>query len=281
MMEDDSMEIGSDAGSSLTESRKTGTKSKQASKRKRTCTVNDFWFKEPAFVSFRKIDSENVLCMTCNIKLTITGELLASAKHILIFKNFAILCVILAGKGKQCMIDHKSSARHGKSLRAVSNHSNVLETYVVSSSEMNKVRAAEGTIAYHLVKRKQSFNSVNDLMDLLPVVFNDSSIAKKITCKRTKAEAIIINVLAPHSISCIQKEIENVNFISIATDGSNHNEIKMFPVLVQYFIPELGGIQTKLIDMTKLSNEKAVTVCEWLMNVRIKTSCFGKTYNIF
>lgn len=64
-------------------------------------------------------------------------------------------------------------------------------------------------------------------------------------------EAIVNIVLASHSLTVINECLKNIPFISIATDASNHGNIKMFPILIQYYGYLNGGINVKLIDPKK------------------------------
>lgn len=47
---------------------------------------------------------------------------------------------------------------------------------------------------------------------------------------RTKTEAIVNNVLAPHWLTEVLKIINdnNISFIGVRTDGSNHGAVKIF-----------------------------------------------------
>ncbi|XP_031626296.1 uncharacterized protein LOC116342721 [Contarinia nasturtii] len=54
----------------------------------------------------------------------------------------------------------------------------------------------------------------------------------------------------------MKKELESCNFVSIATDASNHGAIKMFPVVVRYFAA-LEGLKTKVLDLSDQKGETA------------------------
>lgn len=66
--------------------------------------------------------------------------------------------------------------------------------------------AAEVSHIYHTVKHGISYNSADCAMKLTLRTLNDSSIAKKMSCGRTKAEAVVTDVLSPKAVEkVIQK----------------------------------------------------------------------------
>lgn len=87
------------------------------------------------------------------------------------------------------------------------------------------------------------------------------------TCGHTKVEAIVNGVLGPYSVKSISNQTNCVSFIGISTDASNHNSVKMFPVLIQYFDFKKGGMQIKLVDICSTDNETSETVTDLLCSV--------------
>ena len=85
----------------------------------------------------------------------------------------------------------------------------------------------------------------------------------KFSSARTKAEAIVCDILAPYGYEELECDLECANFVSIFTDSSNHNSIKMFPVLVRYFKPS-SSVHIKILEMTNLAGETAVTISTYL-----------------
>lgn len=60
-------------------------------------------------------------------------------------------------------------------------------------------------------------------------MYPDSKIAAKQSTARTKATAIVKNILAPHSDTETVKKLQEVPFYGRGTDASNHkNEKKCF-----------------------------------------------------
>lgn len=74
----------------------------------------------------------------------------------------------------------------------------------------------------------------------------------KFTCGATKMQAIIVNVLFPYAINLIKNKLDASNFLTVMIDSSNHKDLKIIPVLVQYFLSETI-IKTIIIEFTDLS----------------------------
>lgn len=50
----------------------------------------------------------------------------------------------------------------------------------------------------------------------------------------------------------LKQDLEKTNFITVATDASNHNNIKMFPIMLIYFLPE-DRIKNSCVEVSMLS----------------------------
>lgn len=176
---------------------------------------------------------------------------------------------------------HVESKKHKQQIQTAST-SKSMDSFVIpkSSPLAFTVWASEATLAYHTVKHHFSFSSMDCTAPLTRILFKDSEIGQKLTCSRTKTEAIINNVLAPYSIDLIVKNLEKIPFISISTDSSNHGSQKLFPLILQYFDYEKSGIEVKLIALQETTNEKAETVKNVILevldkhNLRRKLSAF-------
>ena len=102
----------------------------------------------------------------------------------------------------------------------------------------DEITAAEGTLVFHAVKHYHSFLSLGCTSVLLKKIFPDASVAKKFSCGRTKTEKVVASVLAQYStIDAVLKSFEenDVAYFGAATYVSNHNELKLFSIIIQYF----------------------------------------------
>lgn len=166
--------------------------------------------------------------------------------------------------GKSDLTKHVSSLKHKNALSASSSCSKLSSFFIKDTAESKTLAAAEATMAYHTVKHHLSYNSTSCSGKLHGKVFSDSKIATKFSSGKTKTEAIVNNVLAPHCVGIVKSEIENVNFVSLSTDASNNRYHKIFPILVQYFDKNYG-VQVKLVELDELSDETSVTISEYLL----------------
>lgn len=127
---------------------------------------------------------------------------------------------------------HASTKSH---LTVVSNRaSSSLHKYFskpgTSTSEIeDKITAGELASIYHTVKHSLSYSSLDCSHKLLPYICSDSKIAQGFSCGRTKAEAIVCQVLAKESLKNILKTVQEKNlYFSISTDASNKKTGKCF-----------------------------------------------------
>ena len=112
---------------------------------------------------------------------------------------------------------------------------------------------------YHTVKHSLSYNSADCAHKLNQKILPDSKIIKKMTLGRTKAEAIVKDVLAPKAVSDVLKALTSPLLFSIQTDASNKGNRKMFPFAVQYFTPE-SGVTNKMLDFIENPDESAAGI---------------------
>lgn len=218
---------------------------------KRKCVVSDEMIKE--FPSFKRGRTANdVFCNLCNCYISI------------------------ANKGKLDITEHISTTKHKKNIESTSGISNILQKFITSESDSKYIRAAEGTIAYHTIKHHQSFKSHDCSVALYKTLFKDSTICQKLACGRTKAEAIILKIFAPHTIEKTLQELEDIPYITVSTDASNHGSTKLFPILIQYFDFKNGGIQSKILNITNKQNETSDTISSMIVNELKETNLISK-----
>lgn len=211
---------------------------------KRKCLLTDELLKEyPAFK--RGKSNHDAVCIICNNNISV------------------------ANKGRLDLKEHLNTEKHKSNVRSGASTSKVLETFVFSNKDKDSkfIRAAEGAMAYHNVMHHQSYRSLDCLIPLMKREFPDSNICQKMACGRTKAEAIVNNIFGPHTIDLVMNDLNDISYISISTDASNHGALKIFPILIQYFDYKNGGTKCKLLDITSQPNEQSDTIANMIIDI--------------
>ena len=76
--------------------------------------------------------------------------------------------------------------------------------FLPASTSLTKLTAAELSLVYHGVQHGYSYVSQSCTIDLLKRIFDESSIGQNLSCGRTKARELAVNVLGKWVISiCI------------------------------------------------------------------------------
>jgi len=166
--------------------------------------------------------------------------------------------VEIGSKGKTAVERHAATYKHRlNNTRNAGTSSLLAFLSSARSSQDDKITAAELCKVYHTVKHHQSYRSIDCAVKVDREVYSDSSIAKGVTCGRTKAKALCENILAPYSV---QKHVEYIKehglHFSIATDASNKGATKCFPIVLRYFNFE-EGVQRVLLDFYADNDESS------------------------
>jgi hypothetical protein len=136
--------------------------------------------------------------------------------------------------GKSAVEKHRIGNAHKKSMKSFQNNP-ALAQFITPENELDKISATECVLVFHGVKHGHSYRSQECNVDLIRTVFQSSSLAKAISCGKTKARAITCNVLGPYFTNRIVNDLLKSRFYSLSVDASNRGYYKMFPFAVQYF----------------------------------------------
>lgn len=110
-----------------------------------------------------------------------------------------------------------------------------------------------------MIQHNQSFKSMACTSKIIRNVYGETDFK----CSASKATAIVSGVFHPMIIDEIESELENARFVTISTDASNHKELKMFPIVIRYFLPTEGA-KTRLIELQHLPGETGEQIFEML-----------------
>ncbi|CAF2574171.1 unnamed protein product [Rotaria sp. Silwood2] len=146
---------------------------------------------------------------------------------------------------------------HKKLMKTFENNCSLTQ-FITSERELDKIAATECVLVFHGVKHGNSYRSQECTVDLIRNVFESSSVAKSMSCGRTKARAIACNVLGPYFTNKVIDDLLKAQYYSLSVDASNKGNCKMFPFAIQYF-SEMG-IRRGLIEFINDPHESAIDI---------------------
>ncbi|GFS99817.1 DDE Tnp4 domain-containing protein [Trichonephila clavipes] len=97
------------------------------------------------------------------------------------------------------------------------------------------IAAAEGVWAYLAIQENHCFRSIYCASKLI-----ESCLEPKFTCARTKSEGIAVNVLTSTAMKELKDDLDKSNCITIQNVASNHDNKKIYPIVVHYVHPYVG-----------------------------------------
>ena len=215
-------------------------------KKRRICTFREDWLKDSEFNYWLSRDdksTESARCKICCCSFSVkTDGLTAVRKH------------ATGDKHKRNCQSQKMST----TLKHFFSTPNCLE--------QEQITAAELAMTFHGVQHHHSYSSQACGNKLACEIFSDSKFSKKISCGKTKAEALTENILAPHSIELALRELQQNKPFSLATDASNKGNLKMYPISVRFF-SSTTGVTDRLIDFYTDSDETADGITAKILQV--------------
>lgn len=180
----------------------------------------------------------------------------------------------LRSEGKNAIKKHIGRKKHKDAMEARSKNASVAK--LLHSRVNFKNAACEGVWAYHMVKSNHSFRSTDCASKMFRTCFEMGNFHSA----RTKTESIITGIIAPFAQTEVKKELDTVNYVTLATDASNRKSVKMMPVLARYFIPTVG-VRIKVLEFSSERGETALIISNLIKNtaekfdIKQKTVCFS------
>lgn len=107
-----------------------------------------------------------------------------------------------------------------------------------NSEEEGIVVASEIAQIYHAVKHNHSYNSLDCGLKLNSKLNQDSKVAAKVSCGRTKSEAIVTNVLGKKALGVVMDDLKQHDpplFFALQTDASNIKKQENVPCMCSVF----------------------------------------------
>lgn len=126
-----------------------------------------------------------------------------------------------------------------------------------SNPDEDKVTASELALTLHAVKHNLSYNSMDCGVKLNKMIYADSKTVLNTKLGRTKMEALLLEVLGSLALQEVLNDLEDPDlFYCLQIDASNRKNVKLFPLVVQYFTVK-EGVNNYLLDFNENADESA------------------------
>lgn len=148
---------------------------------------------------------------------------------------------------------HRVKARFGGSVKK-----DILTNFIGSGSTVKpepQVKEAEIKMCGFFAEHNISFRVMDHFSALLPNIFPDSEIARKLSIKRTKTKNIITNVIAKSHKSDLVNYLKTTKFSILVDESTDISTYKTACIVVRFYCQESRKIETFLWEMVNVFSE--------------------------
>ncbi|GLV37563.1 hypothetical protein CBL_20375 [Carabus blaptoides fortunei] len=176
------------------------------------------------------------------------------------YKGKCVLCNSEFVSELSTVKKHLNSLKHKNNIKAKKVcGTNILEKFVqsatTSSNHEENVKEAEIRLCGFLAEHNLSFLTMDHLSPLLSKIFPDSKIAKDLAVRRTKAKAIITNVISPSYKNDLANTLKETKFSVLTDESTDIGTMKSACIVVRYFNDQIGHIESSLWELTSVFND--------------------------
>ncbi|KAG5881767.1 hypothetical protein JTB14_005530 [Gonioctena quinquepunctata] len=178
-----------------------------------------------------------------------------------------IVCMTTITAHKRVLSKHSQSERHKYHLKQVSN-TPTIESMSRNAEIDMQVRRAELKLCSLLATNILPFSLMDTLSPLMENIFTDSTIAKQIAVRRTKATKLVKNVLGPSFENNLTGILRTKYFSLIMDETTDRSTIKQCAYTVIY-CDDRHKVITKFFDMVEMESGTAKDLLDNLKNILI------------
>ncbi|KAI8117631.1 Zinc finger protein 862 [Lucilia cuprina] len=160
------------------------------------------------------------------------------------------------------LIRHSETKKHKKSMQPFNGVFSVQPELSFSSKEVSEKQKAQARLSLYVAVHS-SFLSVNHLGEVCNSEFADSK-SSQFQLHRTKCSNIINNVLAPHFIDDLLKDIKDEYFSLILDEGTDISVEKLLGVVIRYYSSSKKQFVTTFLGLIDLVEGNADALLEGL-----------------
>lgn len=155
--------------------------------------------------------------------------------------------------GKNDISNHVKSGKHTTYAKNIESSRKINSFFVSAGSEVDNVTKAECFFTSFLVEHNIALSVSDHAAPLFRKMFPDSEIVKKYACGRTKTTALVAE-MARATREDIISHLQKGSY-SVATDGTNDSDSKLYPIVVTYYNKDVQNIATTVLSLPELQGD--------------------------
>nr|XP_042899683.1 uncharacterized protein LOC122269650 [Parasteatoda tepidariorum] len=196
-------------------------------KKKYYQSYKEAYSKEFSFILKSRKGDKHVFCSECAVDFSISHS------------------------GKGDIKNHIQSVKHQRNTSA-NVKSDKISTFFEKSDDLRTIRA-ECLFTSFLVEHNLPLSCADHIGPLLKKIFPENDLANSYRCGRTKSSNIV-GEFATQVTEKLKIILRRQPF-SVATDGSNDYDSKLYPVIVTFFNPESRSVENNLLGLPALNGD--------------------------
>lgn len=157
---------------------------------------------------------------------------------------------------------HMSTMKHQRAAKAVSNTTSISEVnkqmFSKTTTIEKKTKEAELRIAMFVTEHNISFNTTDHQVQLIKSI--SPEVVSKVSCNRTKANAIVKNVLRATGFKNLVDKIQNQQFSMIIDESTDKSATKHLAVIVRLLDYNVYDVKDDFLCLIDISDGSALGV---------------------
>jgi hypothetical protein len=155
--------------------------------------------------------------------------------------------------GRHDIVQHISMKKHINNVEANNAKNSKISSFFNNKDNKDEITRAECLFTAFFIEHNLPLSCSDHIGPLLRKIFPNHEIGQKYSCARTKTSAIVSEWASSSQMELIST-LQSRPF-SLATDGSNESDSKLYPIVATYFNSNTGKIENNLLAVPVLKGE--------------------------
>ena len=176
--------------------------------------------------------------------------------------------------GLSAVAKHSKTGKHVCNAKSVANTIPINKMQPVSNNITTdkKVKEAEIKVAMFITEHNIAFRTSDHLVSLIKSLSPESNVINKMSCNRTKATAIVTNVIGCTGFESLILKICNQQFSILIDESTDKSSTKHLAIVVRLMDYDEYKVRDEFLSLVEVKNCTAQGIYELIVNFFLKYS---------